>query len=526
MTLAPAEQLIVGGKVRTAAGVPGDAVMIRDGVVAAVGAAADLRRAGLHEVAYPDAVLLPGMRDAHFHPVAYAAAVTRLTLDGTTSIAEVLDVVRAEAERTGPGVPIEGLRLDDAALAERRLPTARELDTVSGATPVVLHRYCGHVTAVNTAALGLGGVTSSTPDPGGGSIDRDETGTATGILRETAIDIVTEAIAGRLPVAPAEVAVAMRGLARHGITSIGAIVRRGSGSWAGLGDETAIVAAAGDAVPIKLRCYVVADNDEQFREAGRLLGDAGPRIRWQGLKRFGDGSFGGHTAAMDEPFSDLDTTGLLRLDETDAEMVGIAIAAGKDVAIHAIGDRAGAAVLDLFERFGAPRSDVIFRMEHASVLRADDVRRLAALDVVASVQPPFLGSEAGWLAHRVGRERISKTYAFRSMIDAGVTVAGGSDCPVEVPDPWSGMALARDRAGVAPDQSLTAAEALALYTTGAAAALGEPEPLAPGGPADLIAVDRDPVASSPNELRGTEVLATYVDGIAVDLPAASAAWRK
>ncbi|MFQ5555747.1 MAG: hypothetical protein ACE5GC_10320, partial [Acidimicrobiia bacterium] len=121
MTLAPAEQLIVGGKVRTAAGVPGDAVMIRDGVVAAVGAAADLRRAGLHEVAYPDAVLLPGMRDAHFHPVAYAAAVTRLTLDGTTSIAEVLDVVRAEAERTGPGVPIAGLRLDDAALAERRL---------------------------------------------------------------------------------------------------------------------------------------------------------------------------------------------------------------------------------------------------------------------------------------------------------------------------------------------------------------------------------------------------------------------
>ncbi len=317
----------------------------------------------------------------------------------------------------------------------------------------------------------------------------------------------------------------MTGLAALGITSIGAMVRRGGGAWATLGNETDLVAAAGAAIPIKLRCYVIADTVADLHDAGIWLDDAGPRIRWQGLKRFGDGSFGGHTAAMHEPFADRDTTGTLRLTEKDAELAAAAVAAGRDVAIHAIGDLACTAVLDLMDDLAPQAGDRSrLRMEHVSVIRRDDVARLARLGIIASVQPPFMGSETGWVEERIGPERMRDTYAFRTLWDAGVTLAGGSDCPVESPDPWSGMALARDRAGLNPAQALTASEAFTMYTAGGAAALGEPEPLAVGSPADLVVVDRDPVEVTPDELRRTEVIATYVDGERVETGGGPPRW--
>jgi predicted amidohydrolase YtcJ len=137
---------------------------------------------------------------------------------------------------------------------------------------------------------------------------------------------------------------------------------------------------------------------------------------------------------------------------------------------------------------------------------------MARLGVTASVQPAFLGSEFDWIADRVGADRIVSTYPFASMDYAGVPMCGGSDSPVESPDPWAGMALARDRAGVLPSEGLLPDRALSLFTDGAAAALGEPLPLSSGSPADIVVVDRDPVACDPDELRGTVVIGTWVRG--------------
>jgi hypothetical protein len=153
-----------------------------------------------------------------------------------------------------------------------------------------------------------------------------------------------------------------------------------------------------------------------------------------------------------------------------------------------------------------------------------DVARLAATGAIASVQPPFLTSETSWLEKRLGADRLPLTYAFRSLEEAGVTIAGGSDCPVESPDPWAGMAAARDRAGIVPAESLSAERALALYTTGGATALGEAEPLAAGSPADFVVVDRDPVLASPAELRATVVIDTYVGGEAVEVDTSRSVW--
>jgi len=164
------------------------------------------------------------------------------------------------------------------------------------------------------------------------------------------------------------------------------------------------------------------------------------------------------------------------------------------------------------------------RLEHASVLTRDDIGRLAALGVIASVQPAFMASETTWLENRVGPERLARTYALASLEAAGVALAGGSDCPVEPPDPWAGIALARDRAGIVPEEGLSAESAFRLFTSGGALALGEPEPLAVGSPADLLIVDRDPVMSTPDEVRATEVIETWIAGEPVSVDRSVATW--
>ena len=158
------------------------------------------------------------------------------------------------------------------------------------------------------------------------------------------------------------------------------------------------------------------------------------------------------------------------------------------------------------------------------MLAAPDIALMADLGVAAAIQPPFIGSEADWLVDRLGPDRLQDTYPFLSMTAAGITLAGSSDCPVETPDPWLGMALAQDRVGMVPAQSLNRHQALALYTIGGAEVLQEPPPLAVGSPADFIVVDRDPLAVSPEELRDTEVVATFVDGIELAVDRSRPLW--
>ncbi|MGI9609960.1 MAG: amidohydrolase, partial [Acidimicrobiia bacterium] len=392
--------------------------------------------------------------------------------------------------------------------------------------PLMVHRYDGHLAIVNTAALHIAGIDSTTENPAGGLIDRASAGLPTGVLRETAIDLVAGAPGIQNPVAPNDVAECMRRLASRGITSIGAMVRSGDGPWSHLGDEADILTAAAPDIPIRIHAFVTADTPATLEVAAAKLDNAGERMRWAGVKRFGDGSFGSHTAAMLEPFADdPDERGTLRLNEDDAAMARISIAAGRSVAIHAIGDAAAARVLDLFEELAAAGAiPHRLRMEHASLLSAADIERMGRLGVVASVQPAFLGSETDWIEDRVGSDRLTRTYAFASLAGAGALVVGGSDSPVEAPDPWEAMALTRDRCGIVPEEALTASQALALYTTSAARALGEPPPLAVGSPADFVIVDRDPVESSADELRATQVVATFVGGEAVDVSGTGHWW--
>lgn len=403
--------------------------------------------------------------DHHIHPIGYATLVNGLELMDSVDLADLTARVARFAD-TVEGAVI-GHRLNDEGLAEGRLPTRDDLDDVIGDRPTLLYRYCGHIAVANSAALSLAGVESGTPDPEGGSFDRDPTGEPTGVLRETAIQSVSSALAPLVD-GPSDAAIlrAFGDLAAMGLGSITGIVSAGEPLWCGVTDELDVLCRLAPDLPIDVDVLVIAPDPQLLAEAAEKIRRSQGRVRFLGWKEFADGSFGGHTAALHDPFTDRpDTRGTERLDREHATMMArAAMMLGGTVAVHAIGDRANDAVLDLFEDLVDMGADPTrLRVEHASLLTAAAVERMARLGVTASVQPAFLASEGDWLVKRIGDERMRRVYPFRSLIQAGIQVIGGSDSPVELPDPTIGINAAIGRPGFDPSEGLTPDEAAALF---------------------------------------------------------------
>jgi predicted amidohydrolase YtcJ len=395
---------------------------------------------------------------------------------------------------------------------------------------VLVYRYCGHIAVANTRALETAGIGSISIDPIGGILDRDEFGLPNGILRETAIERVATALNGlTADPDPESVLAALSGLTTLGLTSLGAIVSVGAGPWCDTGNELQILLDIAPRLPLKLAVLVIAADSAELEQAASSIREVGSRLRFLGLKEFADGSLGGHTAAMSAPYADQPgERGTLRLDPVEVEArARVALRLGGKVAVHAIGDVANARVLDLFDKLVAEGADPAdLRVEHASILSPDLVARFASGGFTACVQPAFMASEATWLEKRLGPQRLAHAYPLASLAAAGVPLAGSSDCPVEPPHPLWGMAAARDRAGIEPHQEgLSGSQALAMFTDGAARAIGEPAPLGIGSQADFVVLDRDPVEASPDELRTTKVLATWIDGEEVEFLNDPVTWR-
>jgi predicted amidohydrolase YtcJ len=515
-------KILAARAVTTGRGTIGDSILIVDGKVAAIRTLTDFDGSGIAVTRY-DATIIPGLRDAHTHPVAYTALLAGCSLKNATDVKDLQRRLVTYASTLSDAQPVVATRLDDESLAERRLPTRIDLDAAIPDRPVVVYRYCGHVAVANTAALHASDITSDTEAPSGGSIDHDAAGHPTGVLRETAMGLIPPAFAWSGNPDERSLLAALLGLAGVGITSIGAMIGHGENPterrelelWRGVAAK----------LPIKVHGIASVETATRLEEAASVLGEAGPRLSWLGLKRFADGSLGGHTAAMHAPFADNPSMGILRLSEVDTNLARRSIELGGMVAIHAIGDRAVDGVLDVFEELIAEGADPRdLRMEHVSVISPTQVRRFAELDVTAVVQPAFLASESEWVARRVGENRVPWLYPFRSLLASNVPVAGSSDCPVEPPQALWGMAAAMDRHGISTNERLTGTEALAMFTSGAAAALREPVPLAIGSPADIAVIDADPATASATEIRDARILDTYVDGVSVAVDRESSIW--
>lgn len=403
--------------------------------------------------------------DHHLHPFGYAALVNGLELMDAPDLETVMR--RVAEHGTQVEGPIIGQRLNDEGVADLRLPTAEDIDDVVGDRPVLLYRYCGHIAVANSAALAIAGIDAATPDPEGGSFDRDPTGRPNGILRETAITPMSNALEPLTqPPSDLDIVTALAGLRRMGIGSITGMISVSNAVWCAVQDEVETLVRLGPDLPVDIDVLLIASTPDDLVAAKERIDRADGPIRFLGYKDFIDGSLGGHTAAMYEPFSDRpDTRGTERYRRGHmVEMANTSLGLGGSVAIHAIGDRANDLALDVHEDLIEVGADPArLRVEHVSVLTDAGIERMARLGVTASIQPAFLASESSWLEKRLGPDRMGNAYPFRSLLEAGVPLLGGSDSPVELPNPTVGITAAVERHGINPDQRLTIEQAEALF---------------------------------------------------------------
>lgn len=501
--------------------------------ILAVGSERDCRaalasagHAACEEVDLAGGALLPGFIDTHLHPIPIVIFELNPDLGAARSIAEVVEILRAAEAGCEPGQWVLGLQLDDEALAERRLPTRHELDRVSATRPVVVLERDGHCSIGNSAALAAAGIGRDTPDPAGGRIDREPDGSPAGPCREAAGQLLL----GGVPMPPLERVReagrrAFRRIVAHGITSVGAVIQSDAEGPAGAAGavELAAMQLLLEEMPFCTYAIVVGRSAEAA-EAARATSLHAPEAgrRTGGFKIFADGTFGSRTACMHQPFADApDEAGFLVHDEDvlyarmrDGHERGL------QVCVHAIGDRAIARTLDLFEKLLAehPREDVRHRIEHASLVAPDQARRLASLGIAVSTQPLFIHSEKGWLHQRLGTARARHAYPLRDLLDAGVRVGGASDAPVESTCVLHSIQCCVTREGFEPGQAIEPLEALRLFTSGAAWLQFEEHEkgsLAPGKRADLVALSHSPLRVPPERIAGIEVQRTVVGGVDV-----------
>jgi predicted amidohydrolase YtcJ len=493
------------------AGQRAEAIAIRDDRIAAVGCDGQIESLAGPSTKIIDvkgATILPGFTDCHIHLIEYGLSLRNLDLRLVRTIEELKKKV---AERVyGPAKWILGRGWDQERFVEKRYPTRNDLDEASREKPVFLRRVCGHICVVNSAALTLAGITAGTPNPPGGSIDRDSSGEPTGILRENAVDLVGRLVPSlelgdyvRATLTASELAL------RAGLTTVHCVI----------GSELELRALldlkAGSRVRLRFYVLIPVDQLKPAISLGLRTGFGDEWVRIGAVKIFTDGSLGARTAALEAPYSDdprNQGVAIYSQQELD-EIVLEAHRSGFQTAIHAIGDRATAMALHAIRNaeLSAPQKHLRHRIEHASVLNRDLIKRMKDARVLASVQPNFIVSDI-WLKDRLGVQRASLAYPFQSLLDAGLTIVGGSDCPVEPLTPLSAIEAATNRD--APE-SVAAEDAISFYTRNAAYASFEENmkgTIAPGKLADLVILDKDPRKVQPATISNIRVLMTVVGG--------------
>ncbi len=469
-------------------------------------------------------VVTPGLIDAHSHLESLGAALERLDLVGTGSYAEVVERVRAAAAGLPAGEWVRGRGWDQNDWAEKGFPEHGPLSAAVPDHPVWLTRIDGHAALLNARALELLGIDAATADPPGGRFLRNAVGQPTGVLVDAAMGVA----GGRLPGPSAaerrrQIETGAEHCLARGLTTVTemGIAQEGWQAYEAL--------RAADRLPLRVALFLDGDQPElvaRWLERGPAL-DPEARLTLRGIKLYADGALGSRGAALLEPYDDdPGNLGLLLASGDELESVcRRALAAGFQVGIHAIGDRGALVALDAIERAfgGESRPEAGFRVEHAQVMRPADVRRMAALGVIASMQPTHATSDMPWAGDRVGERRLAGAYAWRQVLAAGGRLALGSDFPVESADPRLGLYAAVTRQDLAgwpaggwlPAELLSREEALRGFTLDAAESLfldGEVGSLEVGKRADLVVFSADIMQVPVERLPAVEVDLTLVDG--------------
>jgi predicted amidohydrolase YtcJ len=470
------------------------------------------------------ATLLPGLIDAHGHILDMGTAMTAIDLVGTRSLGEAQGQVSAYARAHPDRKWLTGRGWNQVIWKLGRFPLAAELDAASAGRPAVLERIDGHAEWVNTAALHAAGITSATPDPQGGRIEHDAAGNPSGVLVDNAMNLMDKEIP---PPSHEEEQAALRTALAHmasvGLTSVG--------DADSSGQDIALFREFADKRQLTIRIYaMIGDTGEDFRvlsRQGPLIGYGVDFLTVRAVKLFADGALGSRGAAMLEPYSDAPSQrGLLFMSDQDMEKkIETGLKAGYQVNVHAIGDAANRQVLDGFE--GAYKvvggRELRNRIEHAQIVTLTDIPRFKQLDLIASMQPTHATSDMNMAEDRIGKERLRGAYAWRTFLDQGTRIAGGSDFPVESDNPFFGLYSAVTRAdhegkppgGWHPEQAMTLTEAFRAFTLDAAYAQHQEKTvgsLEPGKWADFILIDRDLFSIPALDIWTIQVRSTWVAG--------------
>lgn len=474
-------------------------------------------------------LVVPGFNDSHVHLIDGATELVEVNLRSASSAAEVAGRLQAYVATQPKGRWILGGFWDHEVWPGQKLPTRADIDRVTPDHPIFVQRLDGHMALANSLALRLAGITRGTQVPDGGAIVMDQAGEPTGLLKDNAMSLVTRVVPP--PGLDETLAKARAGLAhaaRLGVTTVQDMTT----------DATQLAAyqrlrASGE-LPVRITSHQNRSIDGLVA-AGIRSGFGDDWLRIGGVKMFADGSMGSGTAAFFAPYADDPSTAGLLIQPADVleTQMREADAAGFQLVVHAIGDKANASVLDILERLqkSRGRADRRSRIEHAQVVRDADKARFTALGVIASIQPSHCIDDMRWAEKRIGRARSAQAYDFTSFVTAGARIAFGTDWFVEPLDPMLGLYAAVTRqfpdgtpeGGWFPEERLTLPQAIEFYTAGSAyAEFADTRKgrLTPGYLADLVVLSKNLFEIPPREFLTTKPVLTIVGGrIAFQAPA-------
>lgn len=467
--------------------------------------------------------VLPGLIDGHAHMYGLGELMQSVILVGIVSPDQAVERVRERVNTTPGGAWIYGRGWDQNLWANKNFPTASQLDSVSPDHPVVLIRIDGHAIWVNSKAMEIAGVTRETKDPPGGKIIRFPDGKPTGVFVDNARDIIENNVPSPKPEEIEEsILRAARECVKVGITEV---YDMGIDSV-----EIGIYKKLADQNKLPLRIYAAigapSPTWDSWKSREPLIGYGGGMFTLRAMKMYVDGALGSRGAALVEEYTDDPGNRGLTIDDQQLEpQIRIAVEQGYQPCVHAIGDRGNHIVLDVYEKIlkSVPAKDIRPRIEHAQVLLPDDIPRFKALNVLPSMQPVHATSDMPWAEARLGPLRIRSAYAWRSILNTGSVIIGGSDFPNDGMNPLWGIYAAITRqdhegnpqGGWYPDQCMSREEALCAYTQWAAFGgfeEGMKGTLEVGKLADLTVLSKDIMKIPPAEILSTSVELTIVNG--------------
>ncbi len=531
----PADLIVTNARIYTVddAHPLAQAMAVRGGRVVFVGdarGALTLKGAQTRVVDVGGRTVIPGMVDAHGHVASLGNTLAVVDLTGAASYDEIIARMVAKAKTSAPGEWITGHGWDQNRWADTRFPTHDKLSAAIPNNPVALGRIDGHATLANKRAMDAAGLSAATKDPNGGHVERTSDGTPSGVFVDNAQGLIGRVVPGLTRAAlKGQVQAAIAEAQRWGLTGV---------HDAGASPEVLdIYEELGKASQLNFRLYAMISGGrsesavlDRWFQRGPQSGLYGGTLWVRSIKMYADGALGSRGAALLEPYSDdAKNNGLIVTDPSFIQDIAIkALKNGFQVNTHAIGDRANRIVLDAYEAAltAAPTADHRFRIEHAQILHHDDIPRFAKLGVIPSMQASHQTSDMYWAGNRLGEGRLLGTYAWRSLLDAGVVIPNGSDFPVEQVNPLISFHAAFTRqdaenwppTGWHPEQRMSRDEALKSITIWPAyAGFQEKElgSLSPGKYADFVVLDQDIMRVSPEQVLRTRVVSTWVGGRAV-----------